>query len=198
LKPLFRRSGDQAEEFDQPEIHAQSQRPLPEHEQRMMFEASTHWGRGLAIILGMIATVIVFLVVLTVIPKPGSGNPLDALTSSNTISGTPTLVAASGATPPVGLATVGGVRGSPSPGSAGTPGPRWVAVAPRGANVRRAANTNNDPIGVLAPGRSTEIIGRSPDNAWMQIVWDNNQKAWVAQELLQITQGDANQIPIIR
>jgi hypothetical protein len=32
----------------------------------------------------------------------------------------------------------------------------------------------------------------------MQIVWDNNQKAWVAQELLQITQGDANQIPIIR
>lgn len=199
MKSLFRRTRDPEDEFDQPEVHAQSRRPLPLHEQRMMFEASTHWGRGLAIVLGMIGTVLVFLIVLTVLPRPGSGNPLDALTSSNSAAGTPTLVSQSGATAAPALATVAAVRGSPPPGATGTPVPKWVAAVRSGApNVRAAPNTNNNPIGNLAPGRSVEVIGRSPDNAWLQIIWDNNLKAWVASDLMQITQGDASQIPVVR
>jgi uncharacterized protein YgiM (DUF1202 family) len=63
--------------------------------------------------------------------------------------------------------------------------------------VRSAPNTNNNPVGTLSPGRQIQVLGRSPDNAWYQIIWDNNTKAWVAQELLQLTTGDASQIPVV-
>src|SRR5207237_6928271 len=118
-------------------------------------------------------TVIVFLIILTVLPKPGSGNPFDSI--ANTIGGNSTV-----ATPVVGVAQPGGAGAAGSlatvgPRAAqvsgtGTPGPKWTAVASKGVpNVRVAPSTNNNPIGNIAPNRQVEVIGRSRDNAWLQI-----------------------------
>ena len=186
-----------------PEVQAQGRRIVPKHEQRLMFEATTHWGRGLAIVLAMIGTVLIFLVILTVLPKPGSSNPLEAITSSNSVQGTPALVGGAAdrpAAPAVTAAVLATVAPSTvGPGATGTPGARWTAVATGNTPyVRSAPSTNNNPVSSLAPGRSVDVIGRSPDNAWLQIIWDNNQKAWVARDLMQITTGDVSQIPIVR
>jgi hypothetical protein len=186
------------EELEATEIPSQVPRPQPKHEQGLMFESSVHWGRGLAILLGMVATVVAFLVILTVLPKPGSGNPIDSLTGlGNSNSAVTTPVAGSAATA-AALQTVPS-RATAEPSSTGTPTPKWVGVS-RGAavNVRGAPSTNNNPIGALAPGRQVEIIGKSPDNAWLQIIWDNNQKAWVAQDLMSVVTGDPSQIPVVR
>src|SRR5205823_8308760 len=125
-KAWFRRSRDDDEELDEP-VPAQAKRTVPRHEQRLMFEASTHWGRGLAILLGMVGTVIVFLVILTVLPKPGNGNPFDSITNSiggNSTAATPVVgVAAGGAAAAGSLPTVG-PRGAQVSGT-GTPGPKW-------------------------------------------------------------------------
>lgn len=200
MKTLFPRSRKRSEDDGTPQhAPAVSQRPLPQHEQRLMFEASVHWGRGLAILLGMAGVIVAFLVILTVLPRPGSGNPLDSLTGlSNTFSGSNSTPVAGSVPATTPLATVA-ARPAPGPSSTGTPTPKWVAVARQGApNVRSAPSTNNNPIGTLAPGRQVEVIGKSADNAWLQIVWDNNQKAWVAQDLMSITTGDAAQIPVVR
>ncbi|MHB8575983.1 MAG: SH3 domain-containing protein [Dehalococcoidia bacterium] len=203
MKLPFRRTPMDEDALEEP-VQVQPQRALPRHEQRLMFEGNTHWGRGLAIILGMVGTVIVFLVILTLLPRPGNGNPFDSITNS--------LGSSSGiATPVVGIAPPGGAAqagtlptvapkpAAAGPGGTGTPGAKWLAVARSGVpNVRSAPSTNNNPIGNLSPSRQVEVIGRSPDNAWLQIVWDNNQKAWVARDLMTIVSGDAAQIPVVK
>jgi uncharacterized protein YgiM (DUF1202 family) len=89
-------------------------------------------------------------------------------------------------------------RGLPGPSATGTPTSQWVAVARQGTpNVRSAPSTDNSPLGTLDPGRRVEVVGKSADGDWLQIVWDNDQKAWVAQELLEITSGDPTQLPVI-
>ena len=204
MKLPFRRARPDEDEFDEPPVQVQPQRTLPHHEQRLMFEGNTHWGRGLAIILGMVGTVIVFLVILTLLPRPGNGNPFDSITNSlGSSSGVVTPVV--GIAPPGGAAqarnlpTVAVKATSPGAGGAGTPSAKWLAVARSGVpNVRSAPSTNNNPIGNLSPSRQVEVIGRSPDNAWLQIVWDNNTKAWVAQDLMTVVTGDPAQIPIVR
>jgi hypothetical protein len=200
VKLPFPRKRDAQNDPLSPDVPVAARRSLPEHEQGLMFEATTHWGRGLAIVLGIIGTILVFLVLLTLLPKPGSGNPLESLANSfgsNTSAVTPVIGTA--ATPAVALATAPIKVASPGASGTGTPTPKFVAVPATGApNVRSAANTNNNPIGNLAPNRQVEVIGRSPDNAWLQIIWDNNTKAWVAQELMHIIVGDASQIPVVR
>ncbi len=201
MKLPFRRHSEEDDEFLPQAVPVQARRTVPDREKGLMFEATTHWGRGLAIVLGMVGIVLVFLVLLTLLPKPGSGNPLDSLTNSSSLvsGGTPIAAAAGALTPAAVIATAPSKLASPGAAGTGTPLPKWVATAAVGApNVRSAASTNNNPIGNLAPGRQVEVIGRSADNAWLQIIWDNNQKAWVAQDLMKITTGDASQIPVVR
>jgi hypothetical protein len=195
MNRFFRRRPDPDDGLGQPVTSRP--KPLPREEQRLMFEGSVHWGRGLAILLSMAGVLVVFLIILTLLPRPGTGNPLDSLTNlANSSANTAPLVAGASPTPGARLATV--VPSTPAAASStGTPGPQWIALAPRGANVRAAPNTNNNPVGALAPGRQVQVIGRSADNAWYQIVWDNNQKAWVAQELLSVTTGDPTRLPVV-
>lgn len=178
--------------------HAQAPRTRPQREQRLMFEATTHWARGMWIIVGMVATVIAFLVILQVLPKPGDGNPIDALTNSNTNAPANATLATGGTATAVALATVTAAA-SPGPSGTGTPSGKFLGVPRAGSapNVRPAPSTNNNPVGQLAPGRQVEVIGRSADNAWWQIVWDNNQKAWVAADLMTLNSGDPNQLPVV-
>src|SRR5690348_5378183 len=82
VKLPFQKKRDALNEPFSPDVPVQTRRSLPEHEQGLMFEATTHWGRGLAIVLGIVGTILVFLVLLTLLPKPGSGNPLESLANS--------------------------------------------------------------------------------------------------------------------
>jgi uncharacterized protein YgiM (DUF1202 family) len=64
-------------------------------------------------------------------------------------------------------------------------------------NVRSAPSTNNNPLGNLQPGRQVTVLGRSADKAWLQIVWDNNAKAWVAADLMRFIAGDPTKLPTV-
>jgi hypothetical protein len=201
VKTPFRRDVQDEQAEAAPERlteHVQVPRERPQREQRLMFESTTHWGRGLWIIVGMVATVIAFLVILQVLPKPGDGNPIDALTNSNTNAPANATLAKGGTPTVVALATVTAAA-SPGPAGTGTPSGKFFGVPRAGSapNVRPAPSTNNTPVGQLAPGRQVEVIGRSADNAWWQIVWDNNQKAWVAADLMSLTSGNAAQLPVV-
>jgi len=199
LKTPFRRGHAEVEEAE-PLAHQLSRsRPRPQQEQKLMYEARTHWGRGLWIVVGMVATVIAFLVILQLVPKPGDGNPIDALSNAlSTAQATPSAPATAAASATPAVATVES-RATAGPSATGTPTPKFVGVPRAGApNVRNAPNTNNNPIGALAPGRQVEVIGKSADNAWLQIIWDNNQKAWVAQDLVSLIAGDPGQLPVVR
>lgn len=179
-------------------------RARPPRNDRLLSEARIHWGRGFAIILGMAAVVVTFFIVLSVVPKPGNGNPIDALTNLLNTAGN------AAATPVSATAVAGAAQaGAPAPALAtltptaravgsGTPGAPFVAVAARGApNVRIAPSTNNNPLGNLQPGREVVVLGRSADNAWLQIVWDNNTKAWVASDLMRFVVGDPSRLPVV-
>ena len=202
MRTPFRRDVRDEQAEDAPERlteHPQAPRARPQREKRLMFEATTHWGRGLWIIVGMVATVIAFLVILQALPRPGDGNPIDALTNSNTNTQSVATLAKGGTATAVALATVTAAA-SPGPVGTGTPSANFIGVARAGSapNVRPAPSTNNTPVGQLAPGRQVEVIGRSADNAWWQIVWDNNQKAWVAADLMTLSSGNAAQLPVVR
>jgi hypothetical protein len=183
---------------------ARRPRGRPERNERLLSEARIHWGRGIAIILGMAAIIVTFFIVLSVVPKPGTGNPIDTLTNflntaSNTaatpVSGTAVAGAAQAGASAPPLATV--TATARAVGSS-TPGAQFVAVAARGApNVRIAPSTNNNPLGNLQPGREVVVLGRSADNAWLQIVWDNNTKAWVAADLMRFVVGDPSRLPVV-
>ena len=167
-----------------------------------MSETTIHWGRALAILIGIAGVVVVFLVVLTVLPKPGDGNPLNAFTdlfnnnanfSASPVAGTAVAGAAqAGGTAPT-LATVAATAVV-----TGTPSAEFVAVAAQGApNVRVAPSTNNNPLGALQPGRQVVVLGQSADRAWLQIVWENNTKAWVARDLMRFVNGDPTKLPTV-
>lgn len=194
-----RASSDEEDLGDEPPILAQRRKPLTADEQRLMFEGSTHWGRGLAILLGMAAVLIIFLIILTVLPRPGDGNPLDSITNLNNSNSSVASSVLSSATPSAGaIARLATVAATPSRGATGTPGPQWVGVARTGVpNVRPAPSTNNQPVGQLAPGRQVQVLGVSADKAWYQIVWDNNTKAWVASDLVNMVSGDATKLPVV-
>jgi hypothetical protein len=177
-------------------------RARPPRQSRLMSESSIHWGRALAILIGMVGVVVVFLVVLTLLPQPGNGNPLNSLTdlfnTNNNSAASPVAgTAVAGAAQPGGtapsLSTVGAtvvVTGTPMAG--------FVAVPMTGApNVRSAPSTNNNPLGNLQPGRQVTVLGRSADKAWLQIVWDNNAKAWVAADLMRFIAGDPTKLPTV-
>ena len=132
MNRFFRGGSEDDAEEQVPPVVPMRNKPLSREEERLMFEGSVHWGRGLAILLGMAGVAVVFLIVLTVLPKPGTGNPLDALTNIVNTSGSAPLIAPGSATPAVRLATVGPATPAAA-SSTGTPGPQWVGVAPSGA-----------------------------------------------------------------
>lgn len=178
-------------------------RARPPRQSPLMSETTIHWGRALAILIGIGGVVVVFLVVLTFLPTIGSGNPLNALSdlfnnnngnfAASPVAGTAVAGAAqAGGTAPT-LATVAATAVA-----TGTPTAEFVAVAAQGApNVRVAPSTNNNPLGALQPGRQVVVLGQSADKAWVQIVWENNTKAWVARDLLRFVNGDPTKLPTV-
>ena len=77
--------------------------------------------------------------------------------------------------------------------------PAWrVEAFEFDVTVRAGACTCTDNVGVIIPGQSSQILGRSPDNQWLQIVYlggpDNT--GWVFREFVRVT-GDLSLMPTV-
>jgi uncharacterized protein YraI len=70
-----------------------------------------------------------------------------------------------------------------------------TATTRQGINVRSGPGTNfNPPIGSLAAGVASEILGRNPAGDWYKIRYYNGQ-GWVFSGLVDVT-GDTSNIPV--
>jgi hypothetical protein len=69
--------------------------------------------------------------------------------------------------------------------------------AETGANLRAAPSTESEILGNIKPGQFFGVIGRS--NKWLQIQYDRapNGRAWVYEDIVNITGLDPAQIPLI-
>jgi hypothetical protein len=64
--------------------------------------------------------------------------------------------------------------------------------------VRAGPHTYYDRVGVLLPGQTSPILGRSPDNAWIQIEYlgGPNNTGWVLREFVRVV-GDFLAVPTV-
>jgi hypothetical protein len=149
-------------------------------------ESYIHWDRGMAIVAGMIGIVLVFLLLIAVLPIKESG-------SGGALTGLATQQAAAPATTATAAPRAGATAEPPPTGPDQTRLPATTRERPfvrRGAGINFAALTN------LQPGQRVEVVGRSPDRQWYQIVLPDNarERGWVSQEFLAV-EGDVNTLP---
>lgn len=83
---------------------------------------------------------------------------------------------------------------SPTPTTEERPGLNAVADV----NVRSGPGTNYEVLGLLRAGQAVEVIGRSPEGAWWQIVFPPNTGAlgWVAGTYVQPNEAAGN-VPLV-
>lgn len=65
----------------------------------------------------------------------------------------------------------------------------------RAVNVRSAPGVGNDRLGVLRPGESAPITGKTADAEWLRIDF-NGQEAWIAFFVVNVS-GDIESLPVI-
>lgn len=77
--------------------------------------------------------------------------------------------------------------------------PAWRADAFEfDVTVRSGPCTCYDQVGLLIPGQSSQILGRSPDNQWLQIVYlgGPSNTGWVFRDFVRVV-GDLPSMPVI-
>ena len=149
-------------------------------------EAYIHWERGLAIVAGMIGVVLLFFLLMIALPIRSRGG-------GETITGTAATVApTTAASAPTRAATA-------VPAAAGPDQPRLPASAREFPFVRRGPGINFAVIMNLQRGQQVDVVGRSVDRQWLQIVVPERptERGWVSQELLAV-EGDVNSLPDVR
>lgn len=150
-------------------------------------ETYIHWDRGLAIVAGIIGIVSLFVLLITFLPirEADDERALTGLgpAGETAVPATATPRAAATAAPP----------------PTGPDQPRLAATARQFPFVRRGPGINYAVITNLQQGQRVEVVGRSPDRAWYQVVLPDNarERGWVSQDLLEVT-GDINTVPEVR
>ncbi len=96
------------------------------------------------------------------------------------------------------LARLPAASAAPAP-QVGTPtAARWIVEIYQDVTVRSGPSTVFDRVGVLIPGQTSDVIGRTPAGDWLKIVYlggpDNS--GWVARDLVRLPQDDPS-IPTI-
>jgi uncharacterized protein YgiM (DUF1202 family) len=150
-------------------------------------ESYVHWDRGLAIVAGMLGIVLLFVLLLTTLPIRNNSDReqltgLAEAPAPTAQAQQPAPSGATAATPPTGPAQ-----------------PRLAAIARQFPYVRRGPGTNFAIVMNLTQGQRVEVVGRSADRQWFQVVRpDNaNERAWVSSEFLAV-EGDVNSLPEVR
>jgi uncharacterized protein YgiM (DUF1202 family) len=150
-------------------------------------ESYIHWDRGLAIVAGMIGIILLFVLLLTTLPirQASDREQLTGLAEAPA----PTAQAQQSPPPP----------GSAPTAPTGPAQPRLAAIARQFPYVRRGPGTNFAIVMNLTQGQRVEVVGRSPDRQWYQVVRPDNasERAWVSAEFLAV-EGDINSLPEVR
>jgi hypothetical protein len=168
----------------EPMVEKTAGRPPPERFRTP--ESYIHWDRGMAIVAGMIGIVLVFLLLIALLPirESGGSGPLTGLATPEA-----TVPAAT-------VAPAARVGATAAPPPTGPDQPRLSATVNERPFVRRGAGINFAALTNLQPGQRVEVVGRSPDRQWYQIVLPDNarERGWVSQEFLAV-EGDVNTLP---
>lgn len=164
-----------------------SERPkAPDFEEWESPETHVRWARGLALIAGMIAIVITFIFLWSVIPL-SSEKDSEAITGLQPTAAAPAVVEATAA-----AAAAATALPSPPPQDQ-----RLTAVSRAFPNVRQGPSLSAAVVSNLRQGQTVEVVGRSQDNLWLQILNPTNsrERLWVSADMLDVT-GDARTLPV--
>lgn len=148
-------------------------------------ESYIHWERGAAIVAGMIGIVGVFIFLIAVLPIRDEHER-------------PSLTGLGAAAPTV-AAVAPTVRPAVVAPATGPDQPKVSATVRQFPFVRRSPGINFAVITNLKQGDKVDIVGRSPDRQWFQIILpdQSRDRGWVAQEFLQ-PDGDTANLPEVR
>lgn len=168
---------------------ASGSRPNKSRDRLRTSETYIHWDRGLAIVAGMIGIVLFFVLLFIALPIQAgrSGAQLTGIAEAPApvTAGAPAAAAAAPATA--------------VPPATGPDQPRLPATARQFPFVRKGPGINWTAVMNLSQGQRVEVVGRSPDRQWFQIVLPTNarERGWVSQEFLGVD-GDVNTLPEVR
>jgi hypothetical protein len=152
-------------------------------------ETRVRWERGLAIVAGMIGVVLVFFLLLSAIPL-SSGEDED-----QPVRGSQGAQAQAQSQP----ADISAATQTPTPAPTSAPGQRLAATSRAVPNVRRQPALSGPVVMNLRQGQQVDVVGRSPDNQWLQILNPDRpaEKLWVSADMLDVT-GDPRTLPEVR
>ena len=166
-----------------------SRSKAPDFEHWESPETHVRWERGLAIVAGMILVVLTFFFLLSVLPlsPQEEGEEIRGLQ--------PTLPPATATTP------AEAAQPTATPAASGAPpsDQRLTATSRAFPNVRTAPSLESRIVSNLKQGQKVDVVGRSPDNAWLQILNPENsrERYWVSADMLEVT-GDVRTLPQVR
>lgn len=160
-------------------------RRIPDFEHWQSPETRVRWERGVALVAGMVGVVLTFSLLVVVLPLPKD-------TESPPITG---QAAAPSAAAPTAAA-------SPPPAATTAPPARQgllVATSRAFPNVRRGPSLEASIVGQLRPQQQVQVVGRSADNQWLQILnpTNNQERLWVSADMLEVM-GDVRTLPEAR
>jgi hypothetical protein len=143
---------------------------------RLGAEGEVQWGRGVFIVAGMLGVVLVFFVALSALQFGSRDVP--------EIRGLVPIPAAG--TAPQGTATAA---------STGTP-VHFTASVSQFPNVHASPGTDSRIVGPpLQSGSTVNVIGRTSDNAWLQVMLPDGTTGWSSASYLNVSGGIAN-VPV--
>lgn len=163
-------------------------RSVPDFESWESPETRIRWERGLAIVAAMIGVVLTFFIIMSVLP-------LSSDTDVAPVTGRATVQpAATAAAPAAAQATQAAATQPPS-----VPTQGLNATSRAVPNVRRGPALDAAVVRQLSQGQRVNVVGRSTDNQWLQIVNpDNtNERLWVSADMLEVS-GDVRSLPEAR
>ena len=151
-------------------------------------ETHVRWERGLAIVAGMIGVVFTFFFLVSVLPLSPEQDDEEVRGLQPTVQA-PAPVAQ--ATPPAAA--------TPTPQAPPPAEQRVTATSRACPNVRRAPGLEAAIVTNLQQGQRVDVVGRSADNLWLQILNPTNsrERLWVSADMLDVT-GDARTLPVAR
>ena len=108
---------------------------------------------------------------------------------------TPTQVAKRATATPIEVVTE---TPTPTVLPSATPTPVVAKITGPRVNVRAAPNTDAQIIGKVVEGDQVTLIGRNGDSSWFQVrISGVAEPSWISASTMQVTSGDANQLPIV-
>lgn len=166
-----------------------SRRAVPDFENWESPETRIRWERGLAIVAAMIGVVLTFFFIMSVLPLSSDSNEAP-------VTGRATVPpAATAAATPAAQAT----QAPAAPQAPSVPIQGLNATSRAVPNVRRGPGLDAAVVRQLSQGQRVNVVARSTDNQWLQIVNpDNpNERLWVSADMLDVS-GDPRSLPEAR